>query len=107
MNTGRKYTNNCSLVCEVTVPLHGTGKIVSMDSGFCVTVGILQLHEHVVYGQSIIKMRKFWPKGCPRAHIDSYMEGKPLGFIKTLRQDLGGGYLSSFTAPEMTGLLPN
>ena len=77
-------------MCEITVPLHGTGKIVSMDSGFCVTVGILHFHEHGVYRKSITKKRKYCPKGCPRAHIDSYMEGKPLGFFKTLIQDMGG-----------------
>ena len=89
-NTGRKYTKTSSLMCEMTVPLHGTWEIVSMDSGFCVTVGILHLHEHGVYGQSLIKKQKYWPKGCPGAQIDSYMEGKPLGFVKTLRQDMGG-----------------
>ena len=61
-----------------------------MDSGFCVTVGILHLHKHGVYGQSLIKKRRYCPKGCPGAQIDSYMEGKPLGFVKTLRQDMGG-----------------
>ena len=54
-NTGRKYTKNSILMCEMTVPLHGTGKIVSTDSGFCVTVGILHLHEHSVYGKLLIK----------------------------------------------------
>ena len=87
---GRKYTKTSSLMCEITVPLHGTGKSVSMDSGFCVTVGILHLHEHGVYGQSLTKKRKYWPKGCPGAHIYSYMEGKPLGFVKNLRPYMGG-----------------
>ena len=36
--TGRKYTKNSSLMCEMTVPIHGTGKIVTMDSGFCVVL---------------------------------------------------------------------
>ena len=27
--------------------------------------------------------------GAPGANIDSYMYGKPLGFVKTLRQDIG------------------
>ena len=61
-----------------------------MDSGFFVTMGILHLHKHGVYVKSLIKKRKYWPKGCPRAQIDSYMEGKPLGFVKTLRKDMGG-----------------
>ena len=84
-NTGRKYTKTSSLMCEMTVPLHGMGEIVSMDSGFCVIVGILHLHEHGVYGQVLIKKRKYWRKGCPGAQIDSYMEGKPLVLVKTLR----------------------
>ena len=87
---GRKYTKTSSLMCEMTVPLHGTGKIVSTDSGFFVTVGILHLHKNGVYGQSLIKKRKYWPKGCPGAHIESYMEGKTLGFVKTLMKDMGG-----------------
>ena len=72
-------------MCEIKVPLHKTGEIVSMESGFFVTVGILHLHEHGVYGKSFIKKRKYEPKGCPRAYIESYMDGKPLGFVKTLR----------------------
>ena len=71
------------------MPLHGTGEIVSMDSGFCGTVEILHFHNHGVYGKSHIKKRNYWPKGCHLAQIDSYMEGKPLGFVKTLRQDMG------------------
>ena len=77
------------LMCEMILTLHGTGKIVSTGSGFCVTVGILHLHEHGVYGQLLIKKQKYWTKGCPGAQIDSYMEGKTLGFIKNLRQDTG------------------
>ena len=61
-----------------------------MDSGFCVTVGILHLHKHGVYGQSLIKKQKYLPKGLPGAQIESYMEGKELGFVKTLRKDIGG-----------------
>ena len=71
------------------MPLHGTGKIVSTDSGLCVPVGILHLHEHGVYGQSLVKKQTYWPKGCPRAQIESYMEGNPLGLVRTLRQDMG------------------
>jgi hypothetical protein len=89
-NTNRKYTKTSTLMCEMTEPIHGTGKIVSMDSGFCVTVGILHLHDLGVFGQSLIKKRKYWPKGVPGEQIDKYFEGKPLGFVKTLRQDMEG-----------------
>ena len=56
---GRKYTKTSSLMCEMTVPIHSTGKIVLMDSDFCVTVGILHLHDLGVFGQSLIKKRKY------------------------------------------------
>ena len=62
--TGRKYTKTSSLMCEITVPIHGTGKIVTMDSGFCVTAGILHLHDLGLFGQSLTKKRKYWPTGC-------------------------------------------
>ena len=71
-NTGRKCNKNSIFMCDMTVPLYGAGKIVSTESGFCVTLGIIHLHEHGVYGQSLIKKRKYWPKGCPGAQIDSY-----------------------------------
>ena len=54
------------------------------------TVGILHLHKHGVYEQLLVKKQKYWPKGCTRAQIYGYMEGKPLVFLKTLRQDIGG-----------------
>ena len=90
-NTGRNCTNTSSLMYEMIVTIHGTGKILSIDSGFCVTVEILHLYEHSVYGQSLIKKQKYWLKGCTGAQIDSYMEGKPLGFVKTLRHGMVGG----------------
>ena len=77
-------------MCEMTEPIHGTGKIVSMDSGFCVTAGILHLHELGVYGQALVKKRKYWPKDVPSDQIDRYFDGKGLGFSKTLKQDMDG-----------------
>lgn len=87
---GRAYTKTSTLMCEMTEPIHGTGKIVSMDSGFCVTAGILHLHDLGVYGQALIKKRKYWPKDVPGDQIDQYFDGKPLGFSKTLKQDMDG-----------------
>ena len=49
--TWRKYTKTSSLMYDMTVSIHDTGNTVSPDSVLCVTVGILHLHEHGVYGQ--------------------------------------------------------
>ena len=77
-------------MCEMTEPLHGTGKIVSMDSGFCVTAGILHLHNLGVYGQALQKKLRYWPRNVPGDQIDRYFEGKPLGHCESLQQDMEG-----------------
>ena len=56
---------------EMTKPIHHTGKIVSMDSGFCVSVGIIAMHDYDVYGQSLIKKRRYWTNNVPGDAIDS------------------------------------
>jgi hypothetical protein len=77
-------------MCEMIEPIHGTGKLVSMDSVFCVSAGILHLHDSGVYGQSLIKKRKYWSKGVPGDQIDQYFEWKPLGYCESLKQDMAG-----------------
>ena len=63
LNSGKwafpsKYVNEtktAELKLFMTEPIHNTGKVVCMDSGFCVVTGIIALHKRHVYGQSLIK----------------------------------------------------
>ena len=71
---------------EKTKPVHHTGKVVSMDSGFCVFVGIIAMHNFGVYGQSLINKRKYWPNNVPGDAIDSYFANKEISSAKTFRQ---------------------
>ncbi len=85
------HTKTAKLMLEMTENIHGTGKIVSMDSGFCVTAGILALHDHGVYGQSLVKKRgRNWPKGVPGDAIDAHFEGKDLGHSDCYVQEMEG-----------------
>ena len=43
------------LMLCMTEPIHQTGKVVTMDSGFCVSKGIVEMHKKGVYGQALIK----------------------------------------------------
>ena len=87
---GLKYTKTSTLMCEMTVPIHGTGKVVTMDSGFCIRDGIRSQHHLGVFGQALIKKRKYWPNGVPGDQIDKYFEDKPVGYCETLRQEFDG-----------------
>ena len=80
------YSKTVTLMLETTKPVHHTGKVVSMDSGFYASVGIIVMHNFGVYGQSLIKKRRYWPKNVPGEAIDSYFANKELGSAKTFRQ---------------------
>ena len=75
---------------ETTNPVHHTGKVVSMDCGFFVLVRITAMHNFGVYGKSLIKKQRYWPKNVPGDAIDSYFANKELGSAKTFRQIFDG-----------------
>ena len=74
----------------MTEPIHRTGKVVTGDSGFCVTKGVLALHDAGVFGQFLIKKRKYWPAGVPGDYIDAHMNAKPLGHTESFVQEMEG-----------------
>jgi hypothetical protein len=74
----------------MTVRIHWMGKLVTGDSGFCVVEGVTALHEKGVYGQFLIKKRRYWPKHVPGDFIDVHMVGKRLGETKSYAQEING-----------------
>ena len=70
----------------MTKLLHGMGKVVTGDSGFCVTAGMIALAKHGVHSQFSIKRQWFWPKGVPGDSLDSYMRRKEFGETMTYVQ---------------------
>ena len=84
------HSKTAGLMLSMTKPIHGTGKRVTMDSGFSVTAGILAMDDVGVYGQSLAKKRKYWPKHVPGDAIDEYFKDKELGAAKTLKQNIDG-----------------
>ncbi len=49
------FSPTAKLMLEMSEPIHGSGRVVTHDSGFCVTAGILALHDVGVFGQALIK----------------------------------------------------
>ncbi len=47
------------LLLELTEPIHRTGNVVTGDSGFCVTQGVIVLDDYGVHGQFLIKKRRY------------------------------------------------
>ncbi len=65
---------------EMTKTIYIMGKVMTMDSGFCVTIGILDWNDVGVFGQALVKKRGWlWSKHVPCNQIDELTRDKPLG----------------------------
>jgi hypothetical protein len=69
---------------EMTKPIHGKGKIVVGDSGFCVREGVVECHKRGVWFQAYVKKQGSWPRRVPEAAIDLYFDDMELGHCLTL-----------------------
>ena len=67
------------LLLRLTKPISGTGKLVILDSGFCVLKAIIELRKVGVFASAVIKKRKYWPKGIPGDKIKEHFENCIVG----------------------------
>ena len=75
------------LILCITKSIHHTGEIITHDSGFCVGKGIIELHKHRVYGQTLIKKQgSYWPHSVLGDLIDGYFGNKDIGTVMTYKQ---------------------
>jgi hypothetical protein len=89
-HTGDK-SPTVGLLLRLCRSLIGTGKVVILDSGFCVLEGLIQLRKNGIYASAVIKKRRYWPKYVPGDKIDSYMnEKKAVGECDALYGTLDG-----------------
>jgi len=73
------------LLRRLTKPLYSTGKVVVLDSGFCVLEGLIELRKKGVFAGALIKKRRYWPKHVPGDDIDLHFEDKEVGSTDALR----------------------
>lgn len=72
------------LLLRLTDSIHHSGRVVIMDSGFCVLQSLLMLASRGVYASAVIKKRRFWPKHINGDEIDKHFEGKEVGSVDAL-----------------------
>ena len=78
------YGKTTTTMLEMTKPIHGKGKVVVGDSGFCVREGVVECHKRGVWFQAYVKKRGNWPRGVPGAAIDMYFDDMELGHCESL-----------------------
>jgi hypothetical protein len=69
------------LLLRLTKPVWGTGKVVILDSGFCVLKGIIELKKQGVLAGALVKKRRYWPKYIRGDDIIAHFESKEVGDV--------------------------
>ena len=77
-----------------------SGRVVMMDSGFCVLQALIELLLVGVYPSTVIKKRRYWPKNIDGEGIDQHFQTKEVGQCDSLSGTLSGKALSIFCMKE-------
>ena len=64
---------------HLSKPVHGTGKIFILDSGFCVLQGPIKLKKRGCFAHALIKKWRYWPKHIPGDEIIAHFTDKEIG----------------------------
>lgn len=80
----------CGLLLRLCSNLYHSGKVVILDSGFCVLQGIIELRKVGVFATAFIKKRRYWPKYVPGDAIESKMKTKEIGETDSVNGKLDG-----------------
>jgi hypothetical protein len=78
------------LMLRMCKSIYSTGKVVVLDSSFCVLHGIIELKKKGVYAAALIKKRRYWPKGVDGDAIAANFADKDVGDVDALPGQLEG-----------------
>jgi hypothetical protein len=78
------------LLLRLTRGIWGSGRVIILDSGFCVLLGIIWLRVKGLFASALIKKRKFWPKFVPGEDIIRHFDDRHVGTVDALRGVMNG-----------------
>ena len=70
--------------------MYSTGKIVILDSGFCILRTIIKLKKMGVYASAMIKKQRYWHKHVAGESIKGHMSMKQVGTCEWMPRILDG-----------------
>ena len=88
------------LLLNLCKSLYGSGKVVVLDSGFCVLEALIALKKVGVFSHAVIKKRRYWPKYVPGDEINAHMEEKKIGDVACLKGELKSERYNLFVMKE-------
>jgi Transposase IS4 len=88
------------LLLRLCKSIFSTGKVVILDSGFCILQGIVELHKVGVFASALIKKRRYWPKYILGDAIKQHFDTKAVGECDRLPGVLDGVKFDIFGMKE-------
>jgi hypothetical protein len=88
------------LLLRMTRPIWNTGRIVILDSGFCVLSGIVELAKRGLHGGALIKKRRYWPKWILGEEIKAHFAEKEVGSVDCWNGNLNDQVVTVFCFKE-------
>eukprot|EP00594_Rhizosolenia_setigera_P000610 CAMPEP_0178944722 /NCGR_PEP_ID=MMETSP0789-20121207/3318_1 /TAXON_ID=3005 /ORGANISM="Rhizosolenia setigera, Strain CCMP 1694" /LENGTH=700 /DNA_ID=CAMNT_0020624495 /DNA_START=47 /DNA_END=2146 /DNA_ORIENTATION=- len=82
LDVGNSYSamgKTVALLLTMCESIFQSGRVVVLDSGFCVLQGIVELYKKGVFAAAYIKKRRFWPKYVKGDDIDKFMKDDVVG----------------------------
>ena len=70
-----------ALLLRMTKCIWNTGRLVILDSGFCVLKGIVALAKKGVFASALIKKRRYWPKYINGEEIKEHFKDKKVSDV--------------------------
>ena len=95
-----EHGKTTGLLLRLTESIHHSGRVVIMDSGFCVLQALVKLASHGVYSSAVIKKRRYWPKYIDGRAIDPRFDLKEIGVTDSLPGTLDGVNFKVFCMKE-------
>ena len=72
-------SKTAALLLNMCTTIFATGKVVILDSGFCVLQGIIELRKTGVFAAAVVKKRRYWPNWVPDKAIKQHMADEEVG----------------------------
>jgi hypothetical protein len=88
------------LLLRMTQHIWNTGRVVILDSGFCVLSGIVELAKRGLHGGALIKKRRYWPKWILGEAIKAHFAEKKVGEVDCWNGSLNDQAVTVFCFKE-------
>lgn len=74
-----EFGKTVGLLLRLTQSIWYSGKVIILDSGFCVLKGLIELKKKGLYASALIKKRRYWPKHVKGDDVKEHFADKAVG----------------------------